>query len=379
MKRLFFFLTLPLLLPLQVLAAPASFSAAQALFATSSSPGNAYTAGASVVITAPTASDLTAVGGSIVAAGPVAGDGLLIAGSINVRAPIKGDLRALGGTVVLDEAVGGDLVAFGYSVRESAQVGGSVFVIAANTSLDNGAAGEVTIYGNNVALAGEFMSNVRIVAGGSVTLAPDTVIHGKFAYEAPDTARVPASVTIVGGTEYTNASYLPDIGASRTLALASLGIFLLVRILGALILAGLFAGLFPILASAITERVYNKRIRSILLTTLLGFAALVATPILLILLALTFVGIGIALILGIAYTLLISLAFIYAGILIGALLVRRFSKRIQILWHDGVLGMLALSLVALIPIVGWIIVLLLMAFTTGTLLMLFFQFAFPQD
>ena len=56
-------------------------------------------------------------------------------------------------------------------------------------------------------------------------------------------ASIPASATVAGGVEYTDASYLPDAGTSRVLALVSIGFFLFVRILGALILAGLLAGL----------------------------------------------------------------------------------------------------------------------------------------
>ena len=51
----------------------------------------------------------------------------------------------------------------------------------------------------------------------------------------------------------------------------------------------------------------------------------------------------------------------------------------EILWHDGVLGMLALSLIALVPVIGWLVVLFLSAFTAGALLLLFFHFAFPQE
>ena len=310
---------------------------------------------------------------------PVAGDALLLGGSISARAPVKGDVRAIGGNIDIEESVAGDLVAIGYKVDDAGRAGGSVLIAAANASVTGGAAGPVAIYGNNVYLAGDFAGNVSVVAGGSITLAKDTVIRGKFSYEAPDVARIPATATIMGGTEYTNASYLPDVGTSRALALASLGVFLLVRILGALILAGLFAGLFPTLARAVTERAYTRRIRSILLTTLLGLAALVATPIVLVLLALTFVGIGVALLLGVAYVLLVILSFIYAGILLGTMGARRFAKRETILWRDGMLGMLALMLMALVPIVGGIIVGLLTAFTAGALLLLFFHLAFPQE
>jgi len=369
------------ILPLSTLAAnaPSTFSAGNSLVAASSSAGNAYTAGSSVVVTAPTAGDLTAVGGSVVVAGPVGGDELLVGGSVSSRAPVKGDVRALGGTINLMEAVAGDLVALGYRVDTVGRAGGSVFVMAANATLESGAGGPVTVYANNALLAGDFAGDVTVVAGGVVTLGKDTVIHGKLVYEAPEPARIPTSATVIGGVEYTNASYLPDIGTSRALALASIGIFLLVRIIGALILAGLLAGLFPRLARAVTDRMYTRRVRSVLLTALLGFSVVVAMPVLFIMLALTFVGFGVAVLLMILYALLVVLAVLYAGILLGAVFVRYIAQRESILWHDGVLGMLAFSLIALVPIVGWIIAIFLASFSAGALLILFFQFAFAQD
>lgn len=368
-----------LIAPASVFAAPSSFLFAEEPLASSSVPGNGYVVGNSVVITAPVKEDVVGIGGSVVAAGEVGADALFFGGSISVRAPVKGDLRAAGGSVQITQAVGGDLLATGYKVDALGRIGGSVFVAAANVSVLDGAAGEVTIYGNNVLLAGDFDSNVRVVAGGAVRLSEGTRIKGSFTYEAPEPAYIPDSVVVDRGVEYTSASYLPDAGTSRVLAVASIGIFLLVRIIGALILAGLLAGLFPKLAEALVSRATNVRVRSLLLTTLLGFATLVATPILVIFLALTFVGAGIAFVIFVSYALLVALAIIYAGVMLGVLLVRRFTNRRTILWHDGMLGMLVLSLVTLVPFLGGVVAIAFTTFTTGALLTLFFKFAFPHD
>ena len=184
---------------------------------------------------------------------------------------------------------------------------------------------------------------------------------------------------IIGGVEYTNASYLPDAGTSRILSFMSIGFFLFVRILGALILTGLLAGLFPRLAEAVTRRAYTARPSKILLTILLGFAVFVVTPVLFLILALTFVGIGLAILLFISYSFIVLLSLAYAGILLGSLFSRRYMNRETVLWHDGVLGMLVLSLIALVPYIGIFVVVLFTMFTSGALLLIFFNFAFPHE
>lgn len=381
MARIFFIVLVVLILPASAFAArgPAAFSAGRSLVTASSSPGNVYLAGISVVNTAAVTGDLSAVGGSIITAAPVSGDEFLLAGSIYSRDRVGGDFRAVGGSLSIEEPIAGDLVAVGYSMRDSGRTGGSVFIVAANTTLSNGAAGPVTIYGNNVSLSGDFANNVHIVAIGRVALAASTTIAGKLSYQAPEPAIIPESAVIIGGVEYTNASYLPDAGTSRILAIISIGFFLFVRILGALILTGLLAGLFPRLAETVAERAYTARPSRVMLTILLGFAVFVVTPVLFLILALTFVGIGLALLLFISYFFIVLLSLAYAGILLGSLFSRRYMNRENVLWHDGVFGMLALSLIALVPYIGVFIVLLLTMFTSGALLLIFFNFAFPHE
>ena len=381
MKRSLTLLILaPLLAPSLVLAAPAtpSFSADQNLFVASSTSGNRYLAGGTVTITASSASDLSALAGSMVIGAPIAGDALIAAGSIDLRAPVKGDFRALVGHLQIKAPVSGDLVVFGGSVEASVTGAHNVFIIAANTTLSDGADGPVVIYGNNVALDGDFSGDVRVVALGRVSLGENTHIRGAFTYEAPEEAIISPSAVIDGGAKYTGASYLPSTKEARTLAFVSVGVFLIVKILGALILAGLLAGLFPRFSQAIAKRAFAAPTRSVFLTILLGFALLVATPALLLMLAVTFVGIGLALLIAVAYSLLIGVSLVYAGILVGVAIAQRFEHRETVLWRDGVLGMFLLSLLSLVPYLGAGFILVLTTFSMGACALLFFHAAFPH-
>ena len=359
--------------------APAYISLAPSLVATSSAPGNSYLFGRSVIVTAPTMGDLSALGWSIVSAGKTYGDGFLMGGSVSSRALVFGDLRSVGGGVQVLEDVAGDLVALGYRVDAKSHVGGSALVAGLNVSLTGGASGPVTIYGNNVRLSGTFADTVTIFATGVVTLDDGAVIRGKLIYESPDLAHIASAARLPGGVEHRNSSYLPDVGTSRALAFASIAVFILVRIMGALLLAGLLAGLFPSLARHVVERASLNKVRAFFVTALLGFAVLVATPILVVLLALTFVGFGLAVLIAILYFLLAVLSVLYAGILVGAIVMHRLLGREDIRWHDGVVGMLLLSLIALVPFVGAFVAFILTAFTAGILFLVAYRFAFPYD
>lgn len=340
--------------------------------------GNAYIAGATVAVTAPTGGDLSVAGGSVVVTGPVTRDALLAGGSISLEAPVSGNARLLGGTISITDAVSGDLVAIGASVSD--EVGGArdVLIAAVHAALMGGAKGPVSIYANDVSLAGNFAGDVTIIASGRILLAENTVIHGVLSYESPEEAGIPASATITDGVQYRGPSYLPSSGQAHALVLASFGVFLFVRFLASIILAGLMSGLFPELSDKVSRRALKRTVRSMLLTLLLGFAILIATPVLLLLLALTFVGLGIVFLVGAAYVLLCILAFVFGGILVGALLRRYVAKRDTVRWHDGALGMFVLLLVSLVPVLGVLVLSVVTAFAAGALVNIFYYFAFPK-
>lgn len=376
-------LILPLLaFPVIACAAPLgspSFSADKDLVLASSTTGNSYIAAGSATISGPSAHDLTALAGTLYLGAPVAGTLTLLAGNASLHDAIAGDLRALAGRLEVAAPVAGDEVVIAGTFSDSAGGAHDLFVIAANATVANGAKGPVTIYANNVALGGEFSGPVKIAATGRVSIAHGTHIHGSLDYQAPEAVSLAPDVLIDGGAHFTPASYLPSSRETRALAFASVGVFLLIRILSALLLAGLFAGLFPRLAGSVADAVLGARTGEVVLTALLGFAIAVATPILVLLLAFTFVGIGIAFILGVLYLLLGMLSFVYAGILTGSVLVRWLAKRQTVFWRDGVLGMLVLSVVGLIPYVGGVVSLVLAFFAGGALTKIFYRFAFARD
>lgn len=357
----------------------ATFNAQRSLVVSEVSDGNAYFAAGGITVVAPIAGDLSVLGGSISVSAPVAGDALLAGGSMVLRKPVTGDARLLGGNIVLAAPVGGDLVACAGTFAETAGTAKTVFVIAGSARLLSGASGPVTVYGSDVYLGGNFASDVRVVASNRLTLAPDTHIQGRLRYEAPQVAEVPDSAIVDGGVVYTGASFLPSSQQAHALALAGTGVFLFVKILGALIAVGLLAGLFPVFTERVAGRVLRGTLRRFALYALLGFAFSVATPILVFLLAVTFVGLGVALIIGSAYLLALSLAFCYAGAVAGTALREWVFKRRYFSWRYPVFGMLILSLVYLVPVVGPVTFYVVWVAALGALISDAYERAFGTD
>ncbi|MES2225873.1 MAG: hypothetical protein V4480_03620 [Patescibacteria group bacterium] len=347
--------------------------------ATTTSP-NIYIADTQVVISTPVSADLSALGGSIDVYAPVAGNVLALGGTVLVEKPVEHSVRAAGGRVIVSGSAGGDVATAGGSVTITG-TSSNIFALGGTVNSTGGSTGDVTLYGANVNLAGTYGGNVTVIASNRFTLGDETHIKGNLRYNAPQQIVVPAGSSIAGAVTYTGSySYVPTNEEARRYAVAGAGIFFIVRVLAGMIVAGLIAGLFPQFANAVIDFVVPRGARRIVLSGLLGFALFVATPILILLLFISFVGAGLAFVFGPLYLLLALLAYVFAGILVGAVLRKFVLFRLRgytlFTWKDAVIGTIVLHLIALIPVVGLILTLLLTAISAGSIAALSYGFAF---
>lgn len=340
--------------------------------------GNTYLYGGDLTVTAPILGDLSVAGGNVTMAAPVSGDALLAGASVDIKKPIAGDARLAGARVRVEDAVGGDLIALGGTIIVDSTPS-FVWIGGAHVSLNHGAAGPVTIYGSTVNLAGTYEGDVNVVATNGLTLAEGTSIHGILHYDAPQQADIPTSAIVGGGVDYTGKSYLPTTQEAQTFAIAGATIFFFVRILAVTIAAGLVTGFFPTFAYAVADRALGKNTSRFILLTLLGFGIMVATPVLILLLLATFAGAMVAFVLAAAYVLLMLLSYLYAAVIAGSALARTVVKRPYVYWRDGVFGMLAISVITLIPFLGWLVVFILFAAACGSVVSLAYRAAFPTE
>lgn len=356
----------------------ATYAAAKSLVVSGPVVGNAYVAGADVSVPTPLPADLSAIGGTVDVSENVAGDALIAGGNVNVYKPVAGDLRVIAGHAVVHDTVGGDLFAVAANFTDTGEIANGAFVVGGSVSLEGGAEGPVTVYGSDVFLAGTFVGDVRVTASNRLTLGKKTVIKGTLFYDAPETASIPASARLRGGATYTGRSYLPTAEEAHAFLAAGAGVFLLVKALATIIAAALVVGLFPALAQTLTDDAIARSPRRSFLLAFLGFAVVVATPALLLFLSLTLVGLGLAFLIGAAYLLALLLAYAYAAAIAGSVLARRVVHRDTVLWRDAVFGVLALSVIGVVPFVGWLAFLFVFALALGSLVSRAYFFAFRE-
>jgi hypothetical protein len=339
---------------------------------------NAYLTGAEIEVSTASPADLLAAAGTVIVSAPVTGDVLLAGGTVNLSAPVGGDVRAAGGRVLISGTAAGDMVLAGGTVIVTGK-GKEMRVAGGAVELRGGAEGPVTVYGGTVYLSGEFLGDVSVVASDHVTLGDHTLIHGAFEYNAPQEAEIPASAVIDDGVEYTgSASFLPTKKEADTFALAGIGVFFVVRLLAGALAAGLLAGLFPGFVRSATEDAVMHSPKRFFLRALLGGAVLLLTPLVLLFLLASFVGIGIAALVGSAYLLALLLSYLLAAVFAGALLMRLFAKRWTVSWKTALLGMALLYILGLVPVLGFVTSSLFSLAALGTLSVVCHRFAFRR-
>lgn len=340
--------------------------------------GNAYLAATDVTIAAPQKGDVLAAGATISTTGAVGGDLMLAGGTVALHGSVAGDARVVGWHLDVSSPVGGDVFLAGATINASTTasyahiVGGSVNLIGTFT-------GPVKVYGGDVTLSGTYAGDVTIAASDHIEILPGTVIKGKLSYNAPEQITLPEDASVLGGVTYTgSSSFLPTNEQAKRFAVAGASILFLVHLAALLVLAGLGAGLFPEFTERMVERSLTGSTSRFVLLVLLGFAVLIATPVLVTLLMLSFVGIGVSLFVLLAYLLALATAYVYAGILAGTYLARKLLGRSSVTWKEAVGGMFVFYLIGAVPVLGNLVKAMLVLTALGALVSISYAFAFKR-
>ncbi len=318
---------------------------------------NVYSAGGQVRPQAPVEGDFVAAGGRVILDQPVRGDAALVGGSVDVRAPVGDDLRVAGGDVSIESTVGGELFAAGGNIRlaKAARVAHAAKAYGASITIDGKVDGPLDASAQKITLNGEVGGDARLVAE-QVELGPTARIAGALSYTSGSELKKADGATIGGAvTREQRAAGERDERAERrwqggrrmtSWGGSLLGYFAL------LACAAVFMLVFPVFSQRASDTVQS----SPGLALAVGFGALVAVPVLAVLLFITVLGIPLGLTVLALYPLLLLV-----GYLVGVLFIARLAQAAlrkdapsTLGWRIGffALALLLVMLVGRVPFVG---------------------------
>jgi cytoskeletal protein CcmA (bactofilin family) len=326
-----------------------------------------FVAGDSVSVSEAVTGDLIAAGGDLSVSSSVGGDLVIAGGNINLTGPVSEGLYAAGGSIAVDADIARNARVAGGSVSlgPGSHVAGNATLAGGRITVRGPIDGYLQAGGGRIYLDGRVGGDVEL-AGDRIELGPNARIEGRLRYDSRQDIQQAAGAEVQGGIERVKGIASAHGDFDRPDGRGHLGI---VWSLGLVLAAALLAGVWPTFADRIGSVLPQRFAWSVLV----GFIALVCTPVLVILLLVTVIGIPLALTALAAYGLLLLAGYITSGVGVGTFALHRWKdeRATSTAWRVGAaaLGMLLVVVVGRLPWLGWLVVLVALLFGMGALLM----------
>lgn len=327
---------------------------------------NLYVAGGNVLVNNPTTGDLVVAGGNITVEGAVEGDLFVAGGSIYINGAVGGDIRVAGGEITINNTVGGDVVMAGgtLSLTEKATVAGDVFIAGGEVSISGPVAGKLGIEAGMVTINSAIAGQVRIGANEKLTLGEKAGFGADAKYKSWQEAEVRQGAQ-VGSLQYEKIERR-DAGRAGAVFAGLFTIAFVIKLLAMILAALILIKLFP----KKSQELVGQYINQIWSNLGIGFIGIIAAPIIAVILLITTVGFYAGLML-----LFIWLVWCFASVLVGMVSVgawinQKLIKKTELTvdWQAVVIGVVVMTLVVMVPVIGWLVMLLVIFTGFGTII-----------
>lgn len=298
--------------------------------------------------------------------GAVHGDVYAAGGEIRIVGTVDGDLLAAGGKIDIKGKVAQDARIAGGEITVAGEIGKNLTVAGGKITL----ADPATVQGNVIS-AGDLVISNRVVGdvkamAGNLQITSAANVGGDIMYRSPHPAQIEEGAKIGGMVMQRMPHEMFDFSPGRMIgAMAGLFIFFkMISFVSTLLLGLLLIFLFPGFSRAVVSTLREQPMASLGW----GLVWLIVTPVVLITLLVTVVGIPLALILFPLYFISLYLARIVIILWAGTAILERMGKK----GHPGwglLIGLFLYTLLTLIPGPGGLVSFLVILFGLGAALL----------
>ncbi len=330
-----------------------------------------FAAGESVTIAGTVNGDVYIAGGNIDVTGTINGDIFAAGGTVNIRGTVSDDVRVAGGQVLISGAVGKSVTAMGGSITidDSASIDGSLVSGAGNLVVYGPIARGATIGAGTVQLGSSITGNV-LAGVEQLVLTPDAVIGGDLTYYSDTEAQVQQGAVVEGEVTMKALPVDQEKMNERTeeaeRAMNTAGIVTRILYLLSLYVMGT---IFLLLIPEATKKISGYIAASPWNSLGMGFLILFLTPVLLLVLMMTVIGIPLALILLAGYLIYMYLSVLFASYLVGEKAIGYISKKEYSPFLILLVGLFIYGLLISIPLIGWLVSFVAMLAGMGALIL----------
>ncbi|NPV90165.1 MAG: hypothetical protein HPY50_05270 [Firmicutes bacterium] len=331
--------------------------------------GPLFVAGNNVVINADVDGDVFAAGENITVNGKINGDLLAAARTLSINSTVTGDIRCAAENIDFKGETAQSLTAFCSIFRGmgSSLVNRDAVIFAGNVDLSGKIGRDLLGSAGQVGINGSIEGDVRLWEVQRLSLNSTAVVGGSITYRSPEEAAVAPGAKVAGTKNWepiaeTTPAERPKEGINWFGQVAGFA--------AGVLLWGLLTLMFPKMWVRLSQAVEKDP------WPVLGWGllALLLTPLAIILLLVTVIGIPISLLLLMAYVTLLLASKVIVGDALGRFLAERFG------WVGRVpailpfmIGFLALKLLVNIPVAGFLLSLVVMCTALGVVIICIHQ------
>jgi hypothetical protein len=326
-----------------------------------------YAAGEIVEISGTVIGDVYAAGGQVLVDGVIEGDLLVAGGSVIITGEVTQDVRAAGGQISISGSIGRNatLASGNIDLTDAASVGGNMLVLGGNVNIGAPVGGDIKAGVGALTIMNSVSGDVD-AAVGSFRLSSDASIDGDISYTSEEDITVSESATVSGTV---NKHDVPEINTPKMdeefksfIAGANMFAFLM-SIITSLVVGFLMIKFLPNYTKNAASIVTEKFLASLAV----GFLGLIVTPIIIVILFATIVGIPLSLLLLGVFVIYLYIVRIFAMVAIGT----KVSSWLRLKTNNYLLftiGLAVYYILSLVPIIGWLAKLVVLIASFGAAL-----------
>jgi len=263
-----------------------------------------YLAGAQVNVNATVTGDVIVAGGRILIEGSISDDLIAAGGNITLDANIDDDARLAGGQILVSGNIGDNLVAAGGNITlgSVSSVGNKAWLSGANVEMNGRIGNELTIRAGRVVIAGEVSGDVLVYAN-TIEVLPGAIVDGDFTYRSQSVANIHDGASINGHIEQLPIAGWRD-SKKNDWQFSGL-VFLIILPLSILFTVIMIYLLMPLAFDSMSSIIQTRFLQ----TMAVGLITFLIIPIISLLLAITIIGLPLALLSFLTYLLLLILGY----------------------------------------------------------------------
>ncbi len=355
MKKLLFILTIVLFLtPFSVNAAELLGSRDLYVSPDQTFDENIYIGAVKADIRGDVNSDLFVLGGEVSVSNRVSGDLLIFGGKVDFRGEVEGDVRVVGADVKIRGTIIGDLIVLGGNVglEEGVQLNGETIIVGGDIGIRGDSEGSMKVIAGNVKVNSKISGDIEVTTQ-YLDFNDSADIVGNLRYYSPQQFTQSDGAQISGGVYFNEIKDFRDTGLVKRTIVSFTSFWFILQFITTIIIAFILIYVFRVFSFGVSHIAVHSFWKSLLV----GILALIITPILIVLFIISLVAlpIGLLLLLSLIFFSIISTAL--AGVFLGAWAKSSFSKSkdFVVSFQSATVGIIFLTALQFIPILGNII------------------------